>query len=519
MKAAAAARGMDAGARRRLLTLFAMTATVMQAIDSTIANVALPYMQASLSATLDQISWVLTSYIVAAAIMTTPVGWMSDRFGRKKLFVLFAAGFTGASVLCALAQNIEQIVLFRLMQGVFGAALVPLSQAVMLDIYPPQQRAQAMAIWGMGVTLGPIMGPTLGGYLTEYFSWHWVFLINLPIGIVTVLGLMAFMDETKPRDSLRFDWFGFLALALGIGAFQLMLDRGEQVGWFSSTETWISAIVAGVGFYYFFAHSLTTDEPFVRFAIFKDKNYVIGCVFMVVVGVVLFSTMALIVPFLQNMQGYPLTTTGIVLGSRGVGTLVAMLCLSRLMRWVEARYVVLIGLILTAAMLHEMISFNADTSQRTIFVTGTIQGFGLGFIFMPLSTVAFTTLPSHLRTDGTAIFTLIRNISSSIGISIVIANLTRTTTEMHARLGEFINPFNMALQTPDVARVLDLGTDAGRALADQMITRQAAYIAYSNDFTLLMWLTILSMPFVLGIGRMHGQKRTPSGAPGAAPAH
>jgi DHA2 family multidrug resistance protein len=508
------------GGRRALLTFCAMTATVMQAIDSTIANVALPYMQASLSATYDQISWVLTSYIVAAAIMTTPVGWMSDRFGRKKLFVIFSAGFTIASVLCSLAQNIEQIVLFRLMQGVFGAALVPLSQAVMLDIYPPQQRAQAMSIWGMGVTLGPIMGPTLGGYLTDYFSWHWVFLINLPIGIVTVFGLLAFMDETKPREHLRFDWFGFLALALGIGAFQLMLDRGEQVGWFSSTETWISATASGIGFYYFFAHSLTTDEPFVRFAIFKDRNYVIGCVFMVVVGFVLFSTMALIVPFLQNMQGYPLTTTGIVLGSRGCGTLIAMLFLSRVMRYIEARTCVLIGLALTAWMLHEMIYFTADTSQRTIFVTGTIQGFGLGFIFMPLSTVAFTTLPTHLRTDGTAIFTLIRNISSSVGISIVIANLSRTTTELHAYLSQFISPFNDALQTADVARTLDLSTDTGRALADQMLTQQAAYIAYSNDFALLMWLTIASMPFVLGIGKLHGPQRSapPSAATAAASA-
>ncbi|HET9904127.1 MAG TPA: DHA2 family efflux MFS transporter permease subunit [Xanthobacteraceae bacterium] len=512
----AAAPGGAPAARRALLTVCAMTATVMQAIDSTIANVALPYMQASLSATLDQISWVLTSYIVAAAIMTTPVGWLSDRFGRKKLFVICASGFTIASALCALAQNIEQIVMFRLMQGVFGAALVPLSQAVMLDIYPAHQRAQAMSIWGMGVTLGPIMGPTLGGYLTDYFSWHWVFLINLPIGLVTVFGLLAFMDETRPRENLRFDWFGFLALALGIGAFQLMLDRGEQVGWFSATETWIAATASCVGFYYFFAHSLTTDEPFVRFAIFTDKNYVIGCVFMVVVGVVLFSTMALIVPFLQNLQGYPLTTTGIVLGSRGCGTLIAMLALSRIMRYIEARTCVLIGLALTAWMLHEMVYFNANTSQQTIFVTGTIQGFGLGFIFMPLATVAFTTLPSHLRTDGTAIFTLIRNISSSIGISIVIANLSRTTTEMHAYLSAFISPFNDALRAPDVARTLDLSTDTGRALADQLLTQQAAYIAYSNDFALLMWLTIASMPFVFGIAKMHGASSPRAGGAAAA---
>ena len=250
-----------------------MSATIMQALDTTIANVALPYMQGSLSASLDQVSWVLTSYIVAAAIMTAPIGWLSDRFGRKKLFFVCAGGFTIASLLCALAQNIEQIVAFRLLQGMFGAALVPLSQSVMLDIYPLEQRGQAMAIWGMGVMLGPIMGPTLGGLLTENYSWHWVFLINLPIGIVTVLGLLVFMDETKLQAHLRFDWFGFLALAVGIGSLQLMLDRGEHVGWFGSTEIIVEPIVAIAGFYFFFAHSLTTPEPFVRFAIFKDQNF------------------------------------------------------------------------------------------------------------------------------------------------------------------------------------------------------------------------------------------------------
>jgi DHA2 family multidrug resistance protein len=493
--------------RRALLTVCAMSGTVMQALDMTIANVALPYMQGSLSASLDQISWVLTSYIVAAAIMTAPIGWLSDRFGRKKLFILCAAGFTLASLLCALAQTIEQIVLFRLLQGMFGAALVPLSQSVMLDAYPIEQRAQAMSIWGMGVMLGPIMGPTLGGYLTETYSWQWVFLINVPIGVFTVTGLFFFMDETKPRENLRFDWFGFAALATGIGALQLMLDRGEQVGWFSSTEIIIEALVACVGFYYFFAHSLTTPEPFVRFAIFTDRNYLSGCLFMVVIGVVLFSTMALVTPFMQNMLGYPILIAGMLLASRGLGTLFGMFMLGRLMRLVEPRYIVLVGLILTAVTLHQMTGFNADTSQRTIIEVSLVQGLGLGFIFMPLSTVAFTTLPSHLRTDGTAIFTLIRNIASSIGISVMIANLTRTTTAMHARLAEHMTPFNDALRAPDVVRNLDLATDSGRALADQMLTQQAAFIAYANDFTILMWLTIASMPFVLGIGKLHGHLR------------
>ncbi len=248
------------GLRRNMVTICAMTATIMQALDTTIANVALPYMQGSLSASQDQINWVLTSYIVAAAIMTAPVGWIANRFGRKRIFIICSGGFTIASVMCGLAQDIDQMVLFRLLQGMFGAALVPLSQAVMLDTYALHERAKAMSIWGMGVMMGPIMGPSLGAWLTETYSWHWVFFVNMPFGIVTVLGLMVFMDETRADRELRFDWFGFAALAIGIGSMQVALDRGEQLGWLESNEIIAEIIVSVVGFYYFFAHSLTTDE-------------------------------------------------------------------------------------------------------------------------------------------------------------------------------------------------------------------------------------------------------------------
>ena len=500
------AASMDPKLRRVLITVCTMTATVMQALDTTIANVALPYMQGSLSASLDQINWVLTSYIVAAAIMTAPIGWLSDRFGRKKLFAICVGGFTVASLLCALAQNIEQIVLFRLMQGMAGAALVPLSQAVQLDAYSAEERGQAMAIWGVGVMLGPIMGPTLGAWLTDNYSWHWVFLINLPIGVITVLGLMIFMEETKKQEHLRFDWFGFVALAIGIGALQLLLDRGEQVGWFDSREIWIEAIVSVTGFYYFFAHSLTTPEPFVHFEMFRDRNFVSGCLFMVVIGIVLFGTMALVTPFMQNLLGYPIQTAGYLLGSRGVGTLITMMLAPRLMRMVQPRYLILCGLLLTGGTLYVMTGFSLDVTQKMIVATSVVQGIGLGLLFVPISTVAFATLPNHLRTGATAITTLTRNIGSSIGISMVIANLTSKTTEMHARLTEQVTPFNDALQMPDVAANLNLHADTGRALLDLIITQQAAMLAYLNDFKLLMVLTLAVIPLVLIIGTI---RRTP----------
>src|SRR3981189_2566303 len=361
MPTSAAAPVAVPGLRRNMVTICAMTATIMQALDTTIANVALPYMQGTLSASQDQINWVLTSYIVAAAIMTAPVGWIANRFGRKRIFILCSGGFTVASVLCGLAQDIEQMVLVGLMQGVFGAALVPLSQAVMLDSYALHERAKAMAIWGMGVMMGPIMGPSLGAWLTETYSWHWVFFVNLPFGIFTVLGLLIFMDETKKNLDLRFDWFGFAALAAGIGALQIALDRGGQLGWLESNEIMAEFIIAAVGFYYFFAHSFTASRPFIQFALFRDKNFVGGCVFMAVMGLVLFSTMALSSPFLQNVIGYPIITAGRLLASRGCGTFVAMMLVGRMMRHIEARTLIVSGLTITCLSLFYMTAWTDQT--------------------------------------------------------------------------------------------------------------------------------------------------------------
>jgi DHA2 family multidrug resistance protein len=320
-----------------------------------------------------------------------------------------------------------------------------------------------------------------------------------------VIGLMTFMDETETKAHLRFDWLGFLALAVGIGALQLMLDRGEQVGWFESYEIIAEFIVSVAGFYFFLAHSLTTGEPFVRFDIFKDRNFVAGCLFMVVIGLVLFGTMALVTPFMQHVVGYPILTTGLLLAGRGVGTLVAMIMVGRLMKLIEPRYLVLTGLSLTAFTLSQMAGFTDQTSSQTIVVASIIQGFGLGLVFVPLSTVAFATLPAHLRTDGTSILTLVRNVGSSIGISIVIAQLTSTTTRMHAYLAESVTPFNNAMQIPDAA-ALNLSTDTGRALMDGLLTQQATIIAYANNFTLLMYLTLATIPlvFVIGTARAPG---------------
>src|SRR5262245_36779030 len=483
-----------------LLTVCIMLATIMQALDTTIANVALPYMQGSLSATADQINWVLTSYIVAAAIATPVTGFLEARLGRKRLFLIAVAGFTAASVLCGIAVSLPEMVLFRLVQGLFGASLVPLSQAVLLDSYPKERHGSAMAMWGMGVMVGPILGPTLGGWLTEAYNWRWVFYINVPIGIVTFLGLSAYLSETRTGKP-SFDWFGFAMLSVAIGAFQMMLDRGEQLDWFSSTEIWIEAVLAALAFYLFLVQTFTVKDPFINPAIFKDRNFTIGVCFIFVVGIILLASLALITPYLQNLMNYPVLTAGLVLAPRGIGTMVAMMIVGRLINRVDPRLLLGGGLLITAAVLWETTGFTPDVSEWTLIRTGVIQGMGLGFMFVPLSTITFATLPGALRTQGTAIYSLMRNIGSSIGISLVIFLLTRNTQIVHAELAGHVTPFNDALHQTATSHFWNMATVLGRAALNAEVTKQASVVAYANDFKLMMIVALAALPLVFLLKR------------------
>jgi DHA2 family multidrug resistance protein len=431
-------------ANRGLLVVSVMLATLMQALDTTIANVALPNMQGSLSATQDQISWVLTSYIVAAAIATPATGWLASVLGRRRLLLIAIGGFTVASVLCGIAGSIGQMVLFRLLQGLFGAALVPVSQSTLLDVFPREKHGAAMALWGMGVMVGPILGPPLGGWLTDVYSWHWVFLINVPIGILGVLGVAASLP-TDDTNATRFDWRGFGFLSIGIGALQLFLDRGEQQDWFSSTEIQIEAALAFLGFYLYVVHWLTSPRPFVNLGLFKDRNFLASNIFIFVLGVVLFATMALLPPYLQSLMNYPVVTTGMLLAPRGIGTLVAMMMVGRLLaRGVDARALAGIGMALTAYSLWQMVHWNTAVPEHIIVTTGVLQGLGLGLVFVPISTVAYSTLPVSTRTEAAGIFSLMRNIGSSVGISIVMTLLSRGTQINHAEIAQRVTPFNAA---------------------------------------------------------------------------
>jgi DHA2 family multidrug resistance protein len=482
---------------RCMITVSVMLATVMQVVDTTIVNVALPHMQGGMSATQDQISWVLTSYIVAAAILTPVTGVLAERFGRKRLFAAAVIGFTLASMLCGAATSLTQLVVFRALQGALGASLVPLSQAVLLDTYPREKHGSAMALWGMGVMVGPILGPTLGGYLTEYYSWRWAFYINLPVGVLALIGVLAFVPDAARQEKRGFDFFGFALLSIAIGALQLMLDRGNSLDWFDSTEIVLEAATAALAFYLFLTHMFTADKPFIEPGLFKDRNFVAGLLLMFTVGVLLLATLALLPPFLQSLLGFPVITAGYVLAPRGAGTMLAMLIVGRLVGKVDTRVLVLVGLALMAWSLHAMTQWNTDVGVYKIVYTGVVQGIGLGFIFVPLSTVAFATLAPRYRNEGTAMFSLIRNLGSSVGISLVMTVLGHEAQRSHAELSSNITPFRDALQGPGVPPLWSLATEAGRIALDAEVTRQALTIAYINDFRFMMYLSLLALPLLL----------------------
>jgi len=499
---------------RGIVTVCAMLATIMQTLDTTIANVALPYIQGGLSTSPDQITWVLTSYIVAAAIMTAPVGWLSERFGQRNFFIVSLLGFTAASMLCGIAESLPQMVIFRLLQGVFGAALVPLSQATMLDLYPPEQRGWAMAIWGMGIMVGPILGPTLGGYLTDAYNWRWVFYINVPFGILAAIGLALFLKDSQPRARSRFDWTGFAYLSLGLASLQLMLDRGELTHWFGSTEIVVELVLACLGFYLFLVHMLLAPGSFIKPRMFHDRNFSAGVLMMFVVGAVLLASMALLPPYLQNLANYPVSTAGLVMAPRGVGTMAAMLLAGRLINRVGGRSLMLAGVVVLADSMLRMAYWTPDVSTSSIVITSLVQGFGFGLMFTPLSIITFATLPIEFRVDGTAFFSLVRNVGSAIGISVTSVLLTQNTQIMHSRIADSVTPFNRMLQTDAAYLLWNVTSPPGLAALNAEVTRQASIIAYSNDFKFLFFLTLPTAILVLFM-----RPSAPSGSGQAVPAH
>ncbi|HUN72319.1 MAG TPA: DHA2 family efflux MFS transporter permease subunit [Steroidobacteraceae bacterium] len=484
---------MSQSQHRGLITASVTLATVLQAVDTTIANVALPHIGGNLSASLEQMDWVLTSYIVAAAIMTPLSGWLAGRFGRKRVLVASVIGFTVSSMLCGMAQTIDQIVLFRVLQGLSGAGLVPLSQAVLLDINPPERHGRAMALWGQGVVLGPMLAPVLGGWLTDNYSWRWVFYINVPFGILSAIGLIAYVRETEPRQS-RFDFLGFGALSLAVGALQILLDRGELRDWFGSPEIWIETGVAVAALYVFLVHTLTARDPYISLGLFRDANFSMGNFLVFIVGVVLFATLALLPPLLEDLMGYPVLTSGIAMAPRGFGSFISMYLAGRLIGRIDTRILIAAGIAVTAASLEMMCGYSTQMPQTLVWWTTFLQGIGTGLTYVTLTTVAFSTLGVQYRSEGTSMFNLLRNVGSSIGIAATGALLTRNTQIMHERLAAHILPWGGQIRLP---APFSFTAPAGLAALNAAVTRQAQMIAYNDDFKLMFVMTLAMIPLVL----------------------
>ena len=481
--------------QRIIVTIAVMMAVLLQVLDTTIANVALPHMQAALGATQDSINWVLTSYIVASAIALPISGWLADQVGRKRLLMMSVVGFTVASVLCAIATSLTEMVLFRAIQGVSGAFIVPLAQATLFDINPREKHGQAMALFGGGVMIGPILGPVLGGWLTDSYSWRWVFLVNLPVGVICGFLLLRYLPKTA-INRRRFDALGFILLAIAVGALQLCLDRGQQEDWFESWEIILEAGIALGAFWMFVVHIVTAEHPLFDRSMFTDRNFATGLLFMAVTGVLLLAGLALLPPLLQNLYGYSVLQSGYLTAPRGIGTLISMLLAGRLSGKVDARLLVGIGVALMGVSLHMMTGFALEQPSTPVIVSGIVQGLGLGMIFVPLQSLAFETLAPQMRTTAASLLNLSRNIGGSVGISVVSSQLVRMAQVAHADMASSIGD-----QVPTTAGPLlqSLGVpgNAVLALLNAEVTRQAVFIAYLDDFKLMMIVTFAVLPLLL----------------------
>ncbi|WP_288456821.1 DHA2 family efflux MFS transporter permease subunit [uncultured Sphingomonas sp.] len=489
-------------ASRGLLTVGVMGAMVMQILDTTIANVALPHMQTSLGATVDTVTWVLTSYIVATAIALPATGWLSDRLGSRNLFLIAVGGFVIASMLCGIATSLPEMVLFRVIQGIAAAFINPLSQTAMLDINPPERAAKAMSVWGMGVMIGPIMGPVIGGFLTENYNWRWVFYVNVPVGALT-FAILWFLLPSRPKARRSFDFMGFAYVGIAVAAFQLMLDRGQTEDWFDSWEIIAEALIAAAFAWLAIIHLATAKKPLFDRELFRNRNLVMGMLFMVVIGISTMAPMALLPPMLQQLFGYPVVDTGMMMAPRGVGVLVTMWLGAQVMARIDARILIITGLIIFAASLRMMAGYSLEMDYWPVVVSGFVQGLGMGLVFMPLNALAFATLDGRYRTDGASILNLTRSIGQSAGISMVTVLLARNIQTSHADLAAHITDATLPAASL-IGRFQPLGT-AAMSFADAMVNQQAAMIAYIDDFYLMAWISIAVVPLVFLLTRPKGK--------------
>jgi DHA2 family multidrug resistance protein len=481
--------------QRLLVTLVLMAATLMVVLDSTIANVALPHMQASLSATPESVSWVLTSYILATAVAMPLTGFLSDRLGRRTLFTGSIVGFVISSGICGFAATLPLMVFARVLQGICGAFLAPMSQAIMYDINPRHKHVQAMTIWAMVIMVGPIAGPVLGGWLTENFDWRWVFFINVPIGTVAAAGSWALLsNDIKPKRN--FDLLAFVLLAVSLSGMQLMLDRGVTLDWFDASEIWIELGVTVSAFWMFVVHTATGKETIVPKALLTDRNFVAALAAITILGGILVAGAALVAPMMQRLLGYPVLQAGLLTAPRGAGTMIGMLIAGRASKIIDPRFTIFTGVLLLVLSLWMMTGFELGMDQNLVISSGVIQGLGMGLVFLPLNLLALATLAASVRTEAASLFSLTRSIGGSVAISVMTALIAHNTQVSHADLGARITATSAPFLTVGLLEHLGYQGAGAMQFIDAEINRQAVMIAYIDDYWLMMWAAILIIPLI-----------------------
>ena len=487
----------------------------LYALTVTIANVSLPQMQGALSATQDQIALVVTFNIVATAVATPMTGWLTARFGQRRLLLSCVAAFTLATLLCGLSGSLEMLVFFRVLQGICGAPLAPLSQSIVLASYPQHKHGTATSIFGMGVVLGPLIAPTIGGYLSEEYSWRWVFFMIVPIGTISLLGCWAFVMDGVRAARIRLDWTGFIALSVAIACFQFLLDRGERNSWLESTEIVLEICAAALCFYIFIVHTFTAEKPFLNPRLFLDRNFVLGMSLTLVFGLLNFTPMTLLPGLLQNLRGYPDSVIGLLLGARGAGTMLGFTVLFFGNKY-DPRIWLVCGFSLQGIAGWQMAQFDINLTTWDVASAGFTQGLGTGFLWVPLTLVTFNTLSRELFPEGSSIFHLTRNIGSSVHISISVALVLHSAKINYGHLAESVNPFAKAWHMPSTAGGWNMGSLQNLAHISGEVQRQGLMIGYINAFYFYTFTALAAFPLIMLV-RMKKSAPPPAATPPKPP--
>jgi len=483
------------GPRHWLILLTVQLSTLLFGMTITLANVVLPQIRGTLSATQDEIAWVITLNLVATAVATPMTGWLASRLGWRNLMFFGVLGFTLCSLMCGIADSLETLVLYRIGQGLFGAPIMPMGQAIVLATFPRQLHATVMVIWGAGSVMGPVFGPILGSMIAEAYNWRYAFFMIVPPGLVAMACIWFALSEHRQRTATRLDWTGFIALSVAITALQLMIDRGQRLDWFDAPEIVIEAAVAAIAFWIYAAHSLTAERPFLDPKLLLDRNFSIGLVIAFFMGMLSYTSLVLFPSLLHDLRDYPDSTIGMLLAARGTGNWIAFLVVVPFSRRYP-RLAVCSGLLAQAVAGWAMAQLDINLSSFDVFWTNALQGFGFGLAYTPMTVLAFTTLPAHQLTEGSGLFTLVRNFGSSLYISITVVLLVRSTTANYARMTEFVNPFNRTLAFPGLPGAWSMDTPSGLLRLAGEIQHQAAMIGYINAFHLLALTAAVAMPLV-----------------------